>query len=162
MIESISQDKCTGCGMCADVCPLDTIRIDPFQKEMAPCQVVCPAGVDMRTYIHYLKLGMQSEAQKVISMYLPFPSITGRLCHHPCINGCAREDIDEAVTINALERYLGDSLLADKISIDQPVTHAARVAVIGSGPMGLSSAYFLQRLGYRAEVFESDSHLGGM
>ena len=162
MIKTIHEDKCTGCGICANVCPLDTIRIDPFQEEIPPCQNACPANVDMRAYIQYLKLGMQAEALRTISMDLPFPAITGRLCHHPCTSKCARKNVDETVKINDLERYLGDALLQEKNNMEQPVTHAAKVAVIGSGPMGLSAAYFIRKMGYKVEVFESETNIGGL
>lgn len=161
MIKEIDYGRCTGCGICVDVCPLDTLRLDPFQEEMPPCQEACPAGVDTRGYISFLKLGIFDEAEGLLRQYLPFPAITGRICHHPCESECARRNVDEALNINSIERYVGDYLLherADRL----PVLHAGKVAVIGSGPAGLSAAYFLIRMGYRVTVFESGTEVGGM
>jgi len=160
MIESIDYRKCTGCGTCVEVCPLDTLRLDAFTPNVPPCRMACPAGVKIREYIFLLKLGRVDEAIALIRETLPFPAITGRLCFHPCELKCARREVDEPVNINALERFIGDRLLDEKRAA-MPRLHASEIAVIGSGPTGLSAAYFLNRLGYRVTIYESSSQIGG-
>ncbi|MFH1490690.1 MAG: 4Fe-4S binding protein [Pseudomonadota bacterium] len=160
MIEKIDFEKCTGCGVCAEVCPLDTLRIDPFQKEVPPCQAACPAMVDIRGYSYFLRNRMPWEAPAVLSEFLPYPAITGRLCHHPCEGSCARREVDEAVNIHSLERYVGDRMLK-KGADRQSRIHAGKVAVAGAGPAGLAAAFFLISMGYGVTVFEKEETVGG-
>ena len=161
MIENIDHDKCTGCGICAEVCPLDVLRVDPFREEVPPCQQSCPAGVDVRAYNNFLKNRMPWEAARVLRTYLPYPAITGRLCYHPCESNCARREVDEAVNIHGLERYVADYCLREGADCE-PMIHARKAAVIGAGPAGLAAAYFLCRMGYGVTVFESGLEIGGI
>jgi ferredoxin len=160
MITSIDRTKCTGCGTCVEVCPLDTLRLDLFVDNLPPCRGACPAGVPIREYISLVAGGRLEEAGRLIREALPFPAITGRICFHPCESACARHSVDEPVNISALERFVGDRWLGEKAS-PEPVLHAAKVAVIGAGPAGLSAAYFLAKMGYRVRVFEATPKLGG-
>ena len=162
-IARIDKDLCTGCGMCVDTCPEDVIRLNtqPFDKElMSPCAKGCPAGVSVRKYSYLVELGAYDEAIEVLREYLPFPAITGRICPHPCESKCARADVDEAVNINSLERFVADLYLKEKA---EPVKriYLKKAAVVGSGPAGLSCAYFLCRKGYAVTVFESQPVIGG-
>jgi NADPH-dependent glutamate synthase beta subunit-like oxidoreductase len=111
--------------------------------------------------MHMLEVGMIDEAAAVLREVLPLPAVTGRVCPHPCESECARKDVDQAVNINGLERFLGDHWLQEKA---QPVRkiYARKTAVIGSGPAGLACAYFLSRMGYPVAVFESMPLPGGM
>ena len=161
MIQKIDPQKCTGCGICVRVCPLDTLRLNPFQQEVPPCQGACPAGVDIRGYLFYLRQEMFREAIRHLREFLPLPAITGRLCYHPCESDCARKDVDEAVNIRGLERYVADLGLKESPPV-LPLIHAAKAAVVGAGPAGLSAAYFLKRMGYGVTVFEASSEAGGM
>ena len=157
-------ELCNGCGICVDSCPLDIIRLDTIagdKEEISPCRSRCPAGVDMRTYLYFLRQGMIKEAGDVITEAMPFPAITGRVCPHPCESECARKEVDGAVNINSVERFLGDWLLNEKVEI-VPKTHSAKTAIIGSGPAGLACAYYLAKLGYPVMVFEAMPVLGGM
>ncbi len=145
-VERIDAARCNGCRMCVDACPLDIFRLDTLvaeRDESPPCRVACPAGVDMRTYIYFLMQGMVEEAIRVLRESLPLPAVTGRVCPHPCETECARRQVDEAVNINSLERFVADHRLKEKA---QPVRriYAARTAVVGSGPAGLSCALFPQ------------------
>jgi NADPH-dependent glutamate synthase beta subunit-like oxidoreductase len=147
-----------------DSCPEDVIRLDsmPQGKEKLPaCTAACPAGVNIRRYMHMLKLGMIDEAAAILRESLPIPAITGRVCPHPCESECARKDVDQAVNINGVERFLGDYWLHEKAQRVR-VIYAGKVAVIGSGPAGLTCAYFLCRMGCPVTVFESENALGGM
>jgi len=159
MITEVYRNKCTGCGSCFSLCPLDVFRLDTKQEEVPPCQAACPAGVDMRSYMYLLKMGMVEDALSLIREALPLPAVTGRVCFHPCESECARKKVDEAVNINAMERYIGDCQERAK---PVPRVHFSKVAVIGSGPAGLSAAYYLVRLGYPVTVFESMPKTGGM
>jgi NADPH-dependent glutamate synthase beta subunit-like oxidoreductase/Pyruvate/2-oxoacid:ferredoxin oxidoreductase delta subunit len=129
----------------------------------APCSKACPIEQDISFYLTALADGKPEEAWKKILESNPFPSVCGRVCHHPCESDCNRKDYDEALAINALERYLGDwgmkggGLDGQKIEKKQE-----QVAVIGSGPAGLSCAYFLARKGYRVKVLEAMKEPGGM
>ena len=160
MISHIDPDKCTGCGICEEVCPLDTIRLDPFQEAYPPCRQFCPAGVDVRAFLYYYKKGMMSEASACLQDFLPFPAITGLLCHHPCEKACARKRVDQAVNIHGLEYYFGTEIFPKRISA-KPSLNAETIAVIGSGPTGLSAAYFLNKRGYTITIFESGAEFGG-
>jgi NADPH-dependent glutamate synthase beta subunit-like oxidoreductase len=160
----VDQELCNGCGVCVDSCPLDIIRLDtvvPGQHEITACRSACPAGVDMRRYLYFLKQGMMNEAIDVIAETMPFPAITGRVCPHFCESECARRDIDEAVNINCVERFLGDLQLNTKRE-PKPGRHHEKTAIIGSGPAGLACAYYLASLGYGVTVFEAMPQFGGM
>jgi NADPH-dependent glutamate synthase beta subunit-like oxidoreductase/NAD-dependent dihydropyrimidine dehydrogenase PreA subunit len=163
-IAQIDSALCNGCGACVDSCPEDVIRLDsmPKNKEEIPaCTAACPAGVNIRRYMHMLKLGMIDEAAAILRESLSIPAVTGRVCPHPCESECARREVDQAVNINGIERFLGDYWLYEKA---QPIRkiYAGKIAVIGSGPAGLACAYFLCRMGYPVTVFEALSVLGGM
>jgi NADPH-dependent glutamate synthase beta subunit-like oxidoreductase len=163
-ISRIDSELCNGCGLCVDVCPQDVIRLDTAPQgrdELPPCTMACPAGVDMRSYIPLIEVGMLDEAIDVLKESLPFPAVTGRVCPHPCESGCARTDVDQAVNINGLERYLGDYCLEKKAEAVRKI-YSGKAAIIGSGPAGLACAYFLCRMGYPVTVFESMPVLGGM
>jgi NADPH-dependent glutamate synthase beta subunit-like oxidoreductase/Pyruvate/2-oxoacid:ferredoxin oxidoreductase delta subunit len=161
MITSIDDVKCTGCGICVERCPLDTLRLDVFVREIPPCQIACPANVNIRGYLYLLKKRELGKAIELIRESLPFPAITGRVCFHPCELRCARKEVDEPVNIHSLERFVADYWLNEKARL-WPRLHAGRIAIVGSGAAGLAAAYFLTRMGYRVTVFESGQELGGM
>ena len=161
---------------------MDVFRLDTvveYRSEQSPCSAACPLQPCQREYHDLLKMGMLDGAAAVLAECHPMPAITGRLCPHPCETECSRTPIDAAVNINALEQYLGDRLLAAPKGAKAagaptgalmapptaPPTAAlsgARVAVIGSGPAGLSAAYFLAREGFAVTVFEKDARPGGL
>ena len=119
----------------------------------------CPAGTDIRGYNALVQQGKLEEAAQKLRQANPFPGITGRICFHPCEKECARNAVDGAVNINAVEQFLGDLDLPE----EQPaVRHTAKVAVVGSGPAGLSCACFMARMGYPVTVFEAAPRPGGM
>ncbi len=163
-IELVDHELCNGCGLCVITCPLDVIRLDTVvadREEHPPCRQACPAGVDIRGYMNLLKDGLVDEAIDTLRESLPLPAVTGRVCPHPCESECARREVDEAVNINALERFVADRWLSEKPQPAKKI-YAAKVAVVGSGPAGLSCAYFLARAGYAVTVFEAQPLLGGM
>ena len=160
----VDRELCNGCGVCIDSCPLDLIRLDtlvPEKNEFTACRSACPAGVNMRSYLYFMKQGMMKEAIDVITESVPFPAITGRVCPHFCESECARKDVDSSVNINGIERFLGDLLLAERKGPTKRLSEK-KVAVIGSGPAGMACAYFLARQGYAVTVFEAMPVFGGM
>jgi len=161
MITAIDGMKCNGCGICVDICDMDVLRLDTSQEEIPPCQAACPAGVDIRGYIYLLNQGDFDGAIKLLREALPLPAVTGHVCFHPCETECARKEVDESLNINSLERFIADYWLKEKA---EPMLrlHVGKVAIVGSGPAGLSCAYFLIRMGYPVTVFESMSEPGGM
>ena len=96
MLRKIDQEKCTGCGACFKSCGLDVFRLNTNQVEMPPCQNGCPAGVDVRAYVHLLQQGRTREAASVLMETNPIPALTGRACHRFCEKKCARSKVDEA------------------------------------------------------------------
>jgi 2-oxoacid:acceptor oxidoreductase delta subunit (pyruvate/2-ketoisovalerate family) len=126
---------------------------------LPPCNEACPAGVDIRGFIRLTKEGLLDQA---IELYLdenPFPAICGRVCFHPCETACNRGSYDEAVSINGLENFIGDRVLKSPPCLSD---NGKRVAIIGSGPAGLSCAYFLRRLGYSVKTLEKAPKPGGV
>ena len=162
-VEQVIPEKCTGCGACVNNCMENAIDLDTTttNNEVPPCQYSCPAGVDIRRYFNLYKKGKIDEAIEVLKETLPLPAVTGRVCPHYCEGECSRQEIDAAVNINAIERYMADVLLSEKAN-PIPRVHSEKIAVVGSGPAGLSCAYFLVRMGYPVTVFESQSEAGGM
>jgi NADPH-dependent glutamate synthase beta subunit-like oxidoreductase len=161
MLRNIDQEKCIGCGACFKTCGLDVFRLNTNQAEMPPCQNACPAGVDIRAYVHLLQQGRIREAASVLMETNPIPALTGRTCHRFCEKKCARSKVDEAVNVNGLEQFVGDWVLTHRPKAT-PVTRTGRVAVIGSGAAGLSGAYFLNRYGFSVTVFEQAEKPGGL
>ena len=128
-----------------------------------PCQCACPAGIDVPRYIRRIKDGKFDEALAVIREKIPFPSICGFACYAPCEANCGNQQFGEPIAIRALKRAAaekGGDLWFKNLTI-APDT-GKRVAVVGSGPSGLSAAYYLATLGYKATVFEALGHIGGM
>ncbi|MBN2437797.1 MAG: FAD-dependent oxidoreductase [Deltaproteobacteria bacterium] len=161
MLRKIDQEKCIGCGACFKTCGLDVFRLNTNQAEMPPCQNACPAGVDIRAYVHLLQQGKIREAASVLMETNPIPALTGRTCHRFCEKKCARSKVDEAVNVNGLEQFVGDWALAHPPEAT-PVTRTGRVAVIGSGAAGLTGAYYLNRYGFSVTVFEKAEKPGGL
>ena len=163
-IKQIDDAKCVGCGVCVNSCSMDVLRLNQLhieEEEITPCRSACPAGVNMRGYIYLLTEGKLEEAMNLIREALPLPAITGHVCFHPCEKECARKEVDEAVNINALERYVADYWLQEKAKPALRI-YVKKVAVVGSGPAGLAAAYDLVKMGYPVTVFEAQPLLGGM
>jgi len=134
-----------------------------FVSRMAPCREACPAGIDIQRFLWEARHQRFKKAWEIIMEENPFPSICGRVCGHPCEEACNRKEFDEPLAIHALERFVGDFSLENRIQITPPKTNRREsIAIIGSGPAGLSCAYHLRRLGYGVKVFERSTIPGGM
>ncbi len=133
-----------------------------YEDRVAPCNAGCPVGIDIEGYMYLVGQGRLQEAADLLVRENPMPAVTGRVCHHPCEDSCNRASLDEAVAIHSVERRLGDMILAAPPPPAPERTRPETVAVIGSGPAGLSAACFLARLGYGVTVFEAAPEAGGM
>jgi NADH-quinone oxidoreductase subunit F len=129
----------------------------------APCSHTCPAGVDVPRYVRFIGEGKPAEAVAVVREKIPFPSVCGYVCVHPCEARCRRGLLDEAIGIRVLKRFATehDTGLWKQNSRVAPAT-GKRVAVVGSGPAGLTAAYYLAKLGHSVTVFEALPEPGGM
>jgi NADPH-dependent glutamate synthase beta subunit-like oxidoreductase/ferredoxin len=153
----IDQEACNGCNAVLGVSGAE-------KRDTSPCKMECPAHIDVQGYVTLAAKGKYSEALQLIKETSPFPAICGRVCHHPCESNCNRDEIDEPVAIQSIERFLADlDLGAEKRYMPEiKEKKEDKVAVIGSGPAGLTCAYYLAREGYQVTIFEKAPVLGGM
>jgi formate dehydrogenase beta subunit len=130
---------------------------------LPPCNHACPAGEDIQAWLDLAQAGEYRQAWDVIMHDNPLPAVHGRVCYHPCETGWNRNDLDAAVSIHAVERFLGDMAAREGWvpMIDAPST-GKRILVVGAGPSGLSAAYHLTRLGHQVEIHEAGPVPGGM
>ena len=133
-----------------------------YRDRVAPCNERCPVGIDIEGYMNLVREDRIEEAIDLLVRENPLPAVTGRVCHHPCELACNRGEFDEGVAIHAVERALGDLWLRSPLGERPGRTRAASVAVVGSGPAGLSCAWHLARLGYAVTVFDEADEAGGM
>jgi NADPH-dependent glutamate synthase beta subunit-like oxidoreductase len=133
-------------------------------EKPAPCTATCPSHVNVRGFIELVRRGKYEEALVLFKDSNPFPAICGRVCHHPCELVCTRGDLDEPVAIQPLHRFLLDweFQTEHRYIPDLGPQRNERIAIIGSGPAGLSCAYFLARGGYQVVVYERLPIAGGM
>ena len=130
---------------------------------LPPCNAGCPAGENIQEWLRLIKAGNAVAAWRQLVKDNPFPAIHGRVCYHPCETACNRGDLDSAVSIHSVERYLGDLALTNNWQFPKPRRRSGRrVMVVGAGPSGLSAAYHLTRLGHEVEVFDAGDLPGGM
>jgi NADPH-dependent glutamate synthase beta subunit-like oxidoreductase len=130
---------------------------------LPPCNAGCPAGENIQAWLSHCKSGRHEQAWRELVADNPFPAIHGRVCYHPCESVCNRADLDSAVSIHSVERFLGDLALQRGWHFDpSPVRGGKRVLVVGAGPCGLSAAYHLARLGHEVEIRDSGEETGGM
>lgn len=132
-----------------------------FENREAPCSDNCPAGTEVRKFIQLSSEGKFEESYQTIYKHNPFPAICGRVCPHFCQQNCNRIVFDDKVNIGAIERFIGDQH-ASYPTKPEPVIHPEKIAVVGSGPAGLTAALRLRNLGYAVTVFEAMPKAGGM
>jgi NADPH-dependent glutamate synthase beta subunit-like oxidoreductase len=145
-------------------------RAGPVRKErpvyvdlLPPCNAGCPAGEDIQAWLAHVQAGEHERAWRVLVQDNPFAAIHGRVCYHPCESVCNRAKLDSAVSVHAVERFLGDLALERGWLFDPPpAASGKRVLVIGGGPSGLSAAYHLAQLGHEVEIRDAGAQPGGM
>jgi formate dehydrogenase beta subunit len=130
---------------------------------LPPCNNACPAGEDIQGWLGLAQAGKFRDAWVHLVRDNPFPAVHGRVCYHPCETSCNRGDLDSAVSIHAVERFLGDKAAAERWAIPVEVKPSGmRVLIVGAGPSGLSAAFHLTQLGHQVEVHEAGPLPGGM
>jgi 2-oxoacid:acceptor oxidoreductase delta subunit (pyruvate/2-ketoisovalerate family) len=134
-----------------------------YVDRLPPCNNACPAGENIQAWLYEAESGNYEAAWHQLVEENPLPAIMGRVCFHPCETACNRVQVDEAVGINAVERFLGDLALENGWTLPAagPDT-GKRILVIGAGPAGLSATYHLRRLGHQVRLVDSAPRLGGM
>lgn len=181
----IDEQRCTGCGECILACPVEldadfnlglnrrkaiyrhfpqaipsAFAIDKLDR--APCVITCPAGINVQGYVQLIAQGKYMEAVQLIMERLPLPGVLGCVCPHPCEFQCRRRHVDEAVAIRDLKRFAAHQVDLDELPLPEIEERPEKVAVVGSGPAGLTVAYDLRLKGYRVAIFEALPALGGM
>ena len=179
------EDNCTGCGECEKACPVEfpnewdvatkrrkaiyrpfpqavpiTYCIDKYDR--APCVQTCPAGTNVQGYVALVKSGRYQQAVKLIMEKLPLPGTLGRICPAPCEKECRRAEVDAALAIRDLKRFAADQVDLSELPLPEIQDRPEKVAVIGSGPAGLTVAYYLRLKGFQITIFEALDQLGGM
>src|SRR5215472_5881296 len=134
-----------------------------YRDKLPPCNNACGTNEKIQGYLDLVKRGKYLDAYALIKEDMPFPSVTGRVCYHLCEQACNRGQYDEAISIRAVERFLGDlgqALKQDVVKAGKP--NGKKVAVVGSGPAGHSAAYQLARMGYQVTILEKSPKAGGL
>ena len=182
LAETLQQTAMCGLGQTASNPVLSTIRYfrDEYETHIrakhcdagvcsnlytSPCRNACPAGVNVPGYMSLVAAGRYMDAYRLIRQDNPFPAVCGRVCTHPCERHCRRAQVDEALSICSIKRFVGDYALRDEFNIPavKPLPPTGKkVAVVGSGPSGLTCAYYLAHLGHEVNVYEAEEVAGGV
>lgn len=199
----VDEEKCSACGQCVEVCPMNAVKLgqklcekspteikdaiipgnpeykgeenwradllterDYVVKETgtSPCKTKCPAHIGVQAYIKLASEGKYRDALELIKKDNPFPAVCGSICNRQCEEACTRGDIDEAVAIDDIKKFIAEKdLYAETRFVPKKINdRGQKIAVVGSGPAGLSCAYYLTELGHDVTVFEKEKRLGGM
>jgi heterodisulfide reductase subunit A-like polyferredoxin len=181
----VTMEDCKACGDCVKVCPIKipndyeqglVTRAAIYQlfaqampsaygidkKGTPPCRATCPIHVNAQGYIALISVGKFEEALALVRHKNPFPGITGRICTHPCESVCRRKDVERAIAIDGLKRFIADTEKEDKTDLSIPEEKGKKVAIVGAGPAGLLAAYDLRKMGYGVTIFEALPVAGGM
>jgi len=176
----VDYDLCSGCGRCIEVCPLKDSDHPPLtrtpaycpsralildKRQLGACRTSCPLGVNVQAYMALTAASRFDEALAVIREDNPLPGICGRVCSHPCEESCRRKELDEPISIRDIKRFLADYEVREgtpKFNFPKASKRDERVAVIGSGPAGLTATHYLNRAGFQVTIFEAHPDTGGM
>lgn len=134
-----------------------------YVSRLPPCNARCPAGEDIQGWLFHAESGAYEAAWRHLVCDNPFPAVMGRVCYHSCESACNRAQLDTAVGINSVERFLGDQAIQQGWRFEAPGTVTRQhVLVVGAGPSGLSAAYHFRKLGHAVTVMEAGPLAGGM
>lgn len=179
--------KCTGCGLCAEKCTVDLPNLfnlglnnrkaiyraypqavpnvfNIAKNNPPPCRQACPAGANVQGYVSLISRGLFQEAINLVRERMPFAAVCGRICNHLCEEECNRNLVDEPVSIMRLKRFIADWDFEQNNPFPPqvPKTYTDKIAVIGGGPAGLTTAHDLAKKGYPVTLYEAMPVLGGM
>jgi len=165
---TFKDSACKFCGACVEVCPTGALmdkelKVGEREASLVPCKFACPAGIDVPRYVNLIAHSRYAEALVVVNEKAPFVSVLGHACARPCEKVCRSREVNESIAICALKRFAADNT-SGMLTISGKTTSSTgkRVAIIGSGPAGLTSAYYLAKLGHSVTIFEAMPKLGGM
>ena len=199
----VDPEKCSACGQCVEVCPMNAVKLGqqlcekkPIEIKDAvipgnpeykgeenwradllterdyvvqetgtsPCKTKCPAHIAVQGYIKLAAQGKFLDALELIKKDNPLPAVCGSICNRPCEEACTRGDLDEAIAIDDIKKFIAEKdLFAETRFVPKNINDRGhKIAVAGSGPAGLSCAYYLTVLGHDVTVFEKEKRLGGM
>lgn len=134
-----------------------------YNDTIPPCNHACPAGENIQGWLSLAQEKQYEEAWRLLVSDNPLPAVHGRVCYHPCETSCNRSHVDDAVSIHAVERFLGDMAIEHDWKVECRATASGkRILVIGAGPSGLSAAWHLALLGHEVEIHEAGPMVGGM
>lgn len=151
--------------MAQDSTPAGTWRSERpvYIDHLPPCNQTCPAGENIQAWLYHAQAGDYRWAWNVLVLDNPLPAVVGRVCYHPCEGVCNRSQLDESVSIHAVERFLGDEAIRQGWQFETGAAATGkRVLIVGAGPSGLSAAYQFRRLGHEVEIWEASPMAGGM
>jgi formate dehydrogenase beta subunit len=166
---SLKDAGCKFCLACVEVCPSgslvdkQTYTEEERQKVLLPCNDACPAGIDVALYVKLIAQGRYQDSLEIVREKVPFPNVLGHVCFHPCEEVCRRGEVNEPICIKALKRFVAERDTGRwRAKIKVAPDTGKTVAIVGSGPAGLTAAWFLRLLGHSVTVFEASSEPGGM
>ncbi len=165
---TLLESGCKFCGACVAVCPTGALMDKGGKKlqdedSLVPCRAGCPAGIDVPRYVRLIAEGKYPEALAVVRERVPFPHVLGYVCYHPCETVCRRGELNQSISICRLKRFAAEHDDGSwRLKVKRSLPTGKRVAVVGSGPAGLTAAYYLARKGHAVTVLEALPQAGGL